>query len=236
MRLKVVFIILITVLMVIDATGQKNNKKLTINGTVTDMNNKPVPEIAIFIDDKNTNKLTDADGRFRVKVKPDAQMISVRLISGQTTGTLINGQSVINLTLPVDITKALYVESISGDEEVNVGYGTVKRRDLTTSVGKVNNRQNRYANYKDIYEMLRGEVPGVQVVGRSIKIQNASSFMSGTEPLLVVDGVVVNTIDDIPPYMVRSVEVLKGSAAAIYGVRGANGVILITLTKGSDNK
>lgn len=84
--------------------------------------------------------------------------------------------------------------------------------------------------------MLRGEVPGVQVYGKSIKIQGASSFIASTEPLLVVDGVAVSTIDDIQPRMVKSIEVLKGSAATIYGARGANGVILITLKSSGDFK
>jgi TonB-dependent SusC/RagA subfamily outer membrane receptor len=77
--------------------------------------------------------------------------------------------------------------------------------------------------------MIKGEVAGVEVIGTSIRIRGTSSLMSGTQPLLVVDGVTVNSIDNILPMMVKSIEVLKGSGAAIYGSRGANGVILITL-------
>jgi TonB-dependent SusC/RagA subfamily outer membrane receptor len=84
--------------------------------------------------------------------------------------------------------------------------------------------------------MIRGEVPGVQVSGTSIRIQGASSLMLSTEPLFVVDGMVVNSIGDIQPFTVKSIEILKGSSAAIYGSRGANGVILINLVGAGDNK
>jgi TonB-dependent SusC/RagA subfamily outer membrane receptor len=77
--------------------------------------------------------------------------------------------------------------------------------------------------------MIRGEVPGVRVVGNTISIQGPSSMNSGTQPLLVVNGMVVETIDDIRPQSVKSIDILKGSAASIYGSRGANGVVLITL-------
>ena len=82
--------------------------------------------------------------------------------------------------------------------------------------------------------MLRGEVPGVQVNGTSIRIQGASSLTLSTEPLFVVDGVTVNSIDHILPQMVKSIQVLKGSSAAIYGSRGANGVLLINLINAGD--
>jgi TonB-dependent SusC/RagA subfamily outer membrane receptor len=82
--------------------------------------------------------------------------------------------------------------------------------------------------------MLRGEIPGVQVTGKSIMIRSTSTVNSGTEPLFIVDGVPVNSIDNIQPQLVKSIQVLKGSSAAIYGSRGSNGVIIITLLKGND--
>lgn len=104
---------------------------------------------------------------------------------------------------------------------------------MTSSVSKIDGTNPKYASYKNIYDMIRGEVPGVQVSGNSIKIQGASSLTLSTEPLFVVDGVTVNTIDGIQPYMVQSIQVLKGSSASIYGSRGANGVIVINLVTGN---
>jgi TonB-dependent SusC/RagA subfamily outer membrane receptor len=78
--------------------------------------------------------------------------------------------------------------------------------------------------------MLRGQ-PGVLVNGRSVIIQGISTIYGSTEPLYVLDGAIVSTIDGIPPQMVKSIEILKGPSASIYGSRGANGVILVTLLK-----
>jgi TonB-dependent starch-binding outer membrane protein SusC len=84
--------------------------------------------------------------------------------------------------------------------------------------------------------MLRGAVPGVQVIGKSIIIQGISTINASTDPLFVVDGLVVNSIDDVQPIEVLSVDILKGSAASIYGSRGSTGVILITLKGSSYHK
>jgi TonB-dependent SusC/RagA subfamily outer membrane receptor len=88
--------------------------------------------------------------------------------------------------------------------------------------------------YNDIYQMIRGEVSGVIVSGRNVQIQQGHSFFGSSEPLFVVNGTIVNSIDNINPLEVKSITVLKGSSAAIYGVRGANGVISINLINGSE--
>jgi TonB-dependent SusC/RagA subfamily outer membrane receptor len=112
----------------------------------------------------------------------------------------------------------------------------MKRKDLTTQVGKIDGTNKKYAAYRDIYDMIRGEIPGVQVRGKSILIQGPGSLNLSTEPLLVVDGVIINSIDDISPREVKSIEVLKGASASIYGSRGANGVIMIYLIGAGDFK
>lgn len=88
--------------------------------------------------------------------------------------------------------------------------------------------------YNDIYQMIRGEVSGVVVSGKSLLIEQGNSFFGSSEPLYVVNGVIVNSFDFVSPMDVKSIEVLKGSSAAIYGIRGANGVISITLLNGSE--
>jgi len=82
--------------------------------------------------------------------------------------------------------------------------------------------------------MIRGRFPGVEVSGKSIKVMGSSSLNVSTEPLFVVDGVIVNTIEDISPQNVKSIEVLKGPDASVYGTRGSNGVIVITRISGKD--
>ena len=89
--------------------------------------------------------------------------------------------------------------------------------------------------YNNIYEMIRCEVNGVTVSGRNIQIQQAHSFFGGSTPLFVVNGVIVPSIDNVNPMEVKSIALLKGSSASIYGVNGSNGVICITLKNGSES-
>jgi TonB-dependent SusC/RagA subfamily outer membrane receptor len=232
-------LLLILLLFAVPATilcGQAGNKKITITGVITDVNQKPVAGATILVDNKNTNKVTNNKGAFKVKVKSDAKKISVMSVSGAVAESEINGKTKINFSLPIDVLKEANIQKDDKNEEdINVGYGKVKRKNLVTPVGKVNDTNHRFADYQNIYDVLRGQ-PGVQVNGTSIKIQGASSLMSGTDPLLVVDGIPVSSIDGIQPYTIKSIEILKGSAASIYGVRGANGVILITLIGSSGVK
>ncbi|MCJ7446943.1 MAG: TonB-dependent receptor plug domain-containing protein [Bacteroidales bacterium] len=237
MRLKTFFLVLLCLVTAVTASyGQKSKKKTIVSGHVTDINSRPVPGITIMVDNKNTNRITDDSGFYKIKIKPDAEIISIRLPSGQITKELIIGRTEINLSLPIDILSYTGIQKDPGDEEINVGYGTVKRKDLTQQVGKIDGTNTKYASYTSIYEMISGEVPGVQVQGKSITIRGINSINLSSAPLIVVDGMAVSSIDDIQPQMVRSIEVLKGSAASIYGSRGANGVILITLFGAKDLK
>ena len=113
-----------------------------------------------------------------------------------------------------------------GDDTVNIGFGRTSRQSVTGSVSKV--RMNQRNTYTNMYDYLRGRVAGVQVSGTSIYIRGISSVNSGTEALVLVNGVETHDLSTINPNDVKSVEVRKDSAASIYGVRGANGVILIT--------
>jgi TonB-dependent SusC/RagA subfamily outer membrane receptor len=217
-------------------SGQESSKKITISGIVTDKNQIPVEGATIFIDNKSTSKVTNSKGVYKVKVRSDSKSISVLTISGSLAELPINGKTEINFTLQNDVTAGTNtMKNDKGDEDVNIGYGTVKRKNLVTPVGKVDGTDRKYASYPNVYEMLRDQ-PGVQVVGTSIKIQGVSSLTSGTQPLFVVDGIITNSLDGVLPVTVKSIEVLKGTSASMYGSRGANGVILITLFSSSDVK
>ncbi len=122
-----------------------------------------------------------------------------------------------------------------GEEYVNTGYGRVKKRDSASSVSSIEIRQG--SGYSDIYEYLKGRVPGLVVNGTSISIRGINSIMGSNEPLILVDGIEMDDISHIQPDMVERVDVLKdASTTALYGVRGANGVILITTRKTLDSK
>jgi TonB-dependent SusC/RagA subfamily outer membrane receptor len=208
------------------------DRNIIISGRVTDMNNVPVNGAAILIDDKDTRRSTDRKGYYRVKTGSDSKIISILISSDNLGKTKINGQTEIDISLPVN-SLTISHHSEAEEDEINVGYGTVKRKNLLSSVNKIDGNEKRYSSYSSIYEMLQGQ-PGVQVSGTRVVIQGQSSFIGSTDPLFVVDGSIVNTIEGISPQTVKSIEILKGAAASIYGSRGANGVILITLISGPD--
>lgn len=231
MRTKIFFLILLSVLCFNGLTAQKRDKKVTISGYVLDKYQFPVANASILIDNENTNLVTDTKGYFKVKVSPSAAKISIRIPMSGIIEESIDGRKRINFSLDTSIPQQMDNLYNAEDEEINVGYGTEMKKNLTTPVNKIDGTEKKFASYSTIYDMIRGEVPGVRVSGKSIKIQNASSFLMGTEPLFVIDGVTVQSIDLVMPQMVKSIEVLKGASASIYGSRGSNGVILITMKR-----
>jgi len=231
MGLRILFLLIIVSITVIQINGQDNSHKVVIRGVVVDVNQNPVPDAVITIDGKKSTNSTDKKGRYKIKVKSSADKVGIFSLPPAIIEERINGREIIDFTLDTLIVKQITSQrNAYGDEEVNIGYGTEKRKNLTTSVGKIDGTKERYASYNNIYDMLRGEIPGVHVSGTSVTIRESASVLSGNEPLFVVDGVPVNSIDGIQPQLVRSIEVLKGSAASIYGSRGTNGVIIISLS------
>jgi TonB-dependent SusC/RagA subfamily outer membrane receptor len=120
------------------------------------------------------------------------------------------------------------------DEKTGEENKTDSRRNIPEKSGVINIRNSAVPVYQDIYDMIRGRVAGVEVSGKSIKIRGTNSLNISTEPLFVVDGVITREIDDIAPETVKSIEVLKGPDASAYGIRGSNGVIVITRKTGKD--
>lgn len=118
------------------------------------------------------------------------------------------------------------------EEYINIGYGKVKKKDTATSVSSLD--VERGSGYTDIYEYIKGRFAGVDVVGTSIRIRGERSLLGSNEPLILVDGMETSDISDLSPEMVEKIDVLKdASSTAIYGSRGANGVILITTRRTS---
>lgn len=232
-RFAIVFVLTLLVVPFYSLHGQKKNKKLTITGYVVDGTQSPVANAIVTVDGQKAGVLTDDKGYYKIKVNSNNTKIGILTLTSGVLEEEINGQTRINFQFEGSVPDQLAERVEAGDDVVDIGYGKVKKRDLTSSVSKIDGTNPKYSSYRNIYDMIRGEVPGVQVVGNSIKIHGASSFILNTEPLFVVDGVTVASIDNILPYQVKSIQVLKGSSASIYGSRGANGVIVINLI-GSD--
>jgi TonB-dependent starch-binding outer membrane protein SusC len=210
-------------------------KKITIKGIVIDDRKEPVVGAILVVDREQTRLYTDINGKFRLKVSPDAESIGVVISKNMFVEKPISGRKELTINIPYEAHQKIISDITNPDEEaINVGYGTVKQKNLISTVNKINASKNNYAAYSNIFDMISGTVPGVRVNGSNIIIQEATSFIGSTQPIFVVDGIVVNEISSISPSQVKSIEILKGSAAAIYGSRGANGAILITLRKGED--
>lgn len=220
-----IYILVITFIFSTSLVAQNSGKKITITGIATDMNNQPVANAVILVDTKNSGIMTDSQGMYKIKVKPGATRIALLKLSGGQTEEEIAGRTVINFKL-ADL-NTTEVKDQPGDKIVNIGYGYTAKKDMTTSMRKIDASIDKNATYSNIYEMLRVD-PSVQVNGNRVVIRGVGSNIS-TDPLFVVDGVVVPNIDNISPQFVKSIAILKGADATIYGARGANGVILITL-------
>ena len=229
-----------------------------ITGTVVDENKMPLPGASILVKGLNIGSSTDFDGNFSLNVPETGEVLVVSYLGYMTKELVISKNLTFNIQLDID-TNTL-------DEIVVVGYGTQRKSDITGSVTSVKVDAIAVAQNSTIDALLQGRAAGVQVTqnagspgsGVSVKIRGASSLRGNNEPLYVIDGVIIssagedasnasadansleetqNGLNGINPRDIESIEVLKdASATAIYGSRGANGVILITTKKGKSGK
>jgi len=236
MKYKFIFLLIFSLCFLHDTDGQKSKKKLTIWGYVMDSDKNPVIGALILVGTKNTGKVTDANGYYKLKVKPDAKTLTVFTLYGASAEAPIEGRTSINFVLEKESPLQNKVQNKKeADEVVDIGYGVIKKNQLTQSVNKIEVTETDYSSYTNIYDLIRSKAPGVDVIEGKIVIRGTSTLIGGTDPLFVVDGNIIESIDNIHPSIVKSIHILKGSSASIYGVRGANGVILINTIKGGDN-
>ena len=206
---------------------------ITLNGNVKDTTGEPIIGASIVEKGNTTNgTITDLDGNFSLKVPANATVV-ISYIGMKTQEIAIKGKSKIDVTLSDDA-KAL-------DEVVVIGYGTAKRKDITGSVASVNSETLAAIPVASATEALQGKMAGVQITTTegspdaqmSIRVRGGGSITQSNEPLFIVDGFPVESISDIPPTDIESIDVLKdASSAAIYGSKASNGVILITTKRG----
>ena len=207
------------------ANARDTDKLITISGKVMNTENKPVSGAVLYVDDLKTNISTKYNGFYKIKVSSSAINIEVRSPEYGTSKKAINGQTSIDFVLAGSNEQALESEN------------TKKATGAQDSIKKSSKNKGKKLNtYNDIYQMIRAEVTGVVVSGRSVQIQQGHSFYGSSAPLFVINGVIVNSIDDVNPRDVKSIRILKGSEAAIYGINGTNGVLSITLKNGSEKE
>ena len=215
-----------------------NQQQRTISGKVADKNGQPLPGVSIIIKGTTQGTITDFDGNFFLADVPGDATLVFSFVGMKTQELAIAGQSTFDVVLEED--------AIGIEEVVAIGYGVVKKRDITGSVAKVNAKDMEVAPVARVDQALRGKTAGVQVTslngapgaGTTIRIRGGNSINASNEPLYVIDGFIGGgDLNLINPADIESMEILKdASATAIYGARGANGVILITTKKGKAGK
>ncbi len=216
----------------------------SVRGRVVDAaTNEPLPGVNVIIEGTSIGTSTNIDGYYELQVPSLEETLVFTYVGYQRLVLPIEGRS--------EIDAELMMEAISGDELVVVGYGVQRRSDLTGSVASVSAEQIQNQSITNIEQALSGKVAGVDVSLNSgrpggtpqIRVRGSTSVSNTNDPLYVVDGVMLNVerlqrgihaISSIDPNSIESIEILKdASATAIYGARGANGVVLITTKKGS---
>lgn len=224
MKIRLLFLGLLTVLC-IDGFSQKGSGKSTVTGTVLDASGNPVSNAIVLIDGEQTKSRTNAEGRYKVKVRDDDEAIAILTFGSGMIGELIAGREEINFRYGTTILNS--GPAGNGEEAVNTGYNVTRKQDLTTQVDKIDGTDKKYASYSNIYEMIQRECAGVNVSNGRIIIQDSRNLQGHVPPLFVVDGTYVDNISHIAPSTVESIEVLKGTSASIYGSRGFGGAIVI---------
>lgn len=217
--------------------AQGQSSKITITGKVSDESGKPLESVTVSVKGANLNVISKADGSFILSAEPSATLV-FSSVGFKSQEVAINGQKSINVSL----------KSVAGalEDVVVVGYGTRKRVEVTGATASVTGDALRAVPTTNLSQALQGRITGVVATpsnfnpgsGSSIRVRGNRSLSASNEPLYVVDGFPVSyTIDDMNPADIESVDVLKdASATAVYGVRGANGVIQITTKKGKAGK
>ncbi|MEQ3140088.1 TonB-dependent receptor [Bacteroides ovatus] len=210
---------------------------ITVKGNVKDTSGEPIIGASVVEKGNTTNgTITDLDGNFSIKIDGKKTLV-ISYIGMKTQEIAVQGKKIINVTM-TDDSKAL-------DEVVVIGYGTVAKKDLTGSVSSVSAKQLESIPVSSATEALQGKMAGVSIstaegspdADVKIRVRGGGSLSQDNSPLYIVDGFPVSSISDIAPTDIESVDVLKdASSTAIYGARGANGVIIITTKSGKEGK
>ncbi|GGG50653.1 SusC/RagA family TonB-linked outer membrane protein [Croceivirga lutea] len=203
-----------------------------VSGTVTDVNGEPIPGVNVVQKGTTNGVSTDFDGNYTLNLVPSSRVLAFSYIGFDTQEITVNSTT-INVTLEED--------AQSLDEVVIIGYAKVSREKVLGALSSVKSEKIAEVTPTNAFEGVQGRLAGVQIAtnggpgaGFDIRVRGTSTFSAGgTGPLYVVDGQQLDNIDNIDPNDIASLEVLKdGATTAIYGTRGANGVVLITTKSG----
>ena len=208
-----------------------------ISGNVIDSSGTPLPGVTVVVKGTTNGTITDVDGQYSLSKVPSDATLVFSFIGMKTQEISVTGKSEINIKMEED--------AIGIEEVVAIGYGTARRKDLTGSVSSVSGSALKDIPVTSAAQAIVGKMAGVQVTQTEgspdaeikIRVRGGGSITQDNSPLYIVDGFPVGSIKDIAPTDIESIDVLKdASSTAIYGARGANGVIIITTKGGSESK
>lgn len=219
----------------------QSSESFIVNGKVTDQNGLPIAGLVVVQKGTSNGVTTGADGSYKIEVSDKDATLEFSALGYATVEERIQGRHSINVTTSE--------ETLMLDEVIAIGYGSVKKKDLTTAVASVSTEDMQLRPVSEASGFIQGKVAGVQVIqtsglpgsGMTVRVRGASSIASSNDPLYVVDGVPVGdgnyAIAYLSPSDIESMQILKdASSAAIYGSRAANGVVLITTKQGSKGR
>ena len=206
----------------------------TITGTVTDGSNESLPGVSIIVVGTSTGTVSNFDGTYSIYVSSDDAVLEYTFVGFRKQTITVGDQTVVNVVLFEDATEL--------DELIVVGYGVQRRAHLTGSVSQVSSTELLKAPMHDVSNLLTGKLSGLSSIqrtgqpgadGAALYVRGTNSFVGNVSPLIIVDGV-PRSMNFLNPNDIETISVLKDAAAAIYGIDGANGVILITTKRGNE--
>ena len=220
-----------------EASPQNVNQAANVTGVVVDETGEPMLGVTIKVEDSNVATVTDLDGNFSINMPSGKNKLLLSYVGYKDQTVVVKSSRALRIEMEPD-------ENIM-DEVVVVGYGTVKKRDLTGAISSVKSEEIKEAPVINAMEALIGKVSGLDIVRESgqagtspsVLLRGNRSLNADCSPLYVIDGISGGSIDNINPNDIESIEVLKdASSTAIYGSAGANGVIIVTTKQGTTGK
>ena len=235
-KFKHAFIMLLACTLTFTFTTEVYAQNSSVTGKITDEKGEAIIGASVKVKGTGDGTITDLDGKFSIKTGLNSTL-TISYVGYVTQDVALNGRNSISIQLKED--------SKDLDEVVVIGYGTVKKRDLTGSVASVSGDKLAANPVSNVVQAMQGKLSGVNVVSQDgrpgatmqVRVRGGGSITQSNEPLYIVDGVQVSNISDIPADNIESMDILKDAAStAIYGARGANGVILVTTKSAKEGK
>ena len=215
------------------AVGSAYSQEITVTGTITAEGEGSLPGVAIAIQGTGQGTVSDLDGKYSLVVPGSEAVLEFSFMGYTTQVVTVGNRTILDIVLVSDVTAL--------DEVLIIGYGTQKKKEITSAISNVTSEEFNKGNVNSPAQLLQGKVAGLSITkpggnpngSYDIRLRGLSTIGANTQPLVVIDGVIGGSLDNVDPNDIQSIDVLKdGSAAAIYGTRGSSGVIIVTTKKG----